>query len=180
MSLRTLVLFSPLLLATACTGFPFWRANAPREAADDVTPAQVKTEVQDIRFDGYDLTGRFMIGVLEDSIRLDKRLVEEVSVNLDSVKDCATGQAVSVLIADRFPPPATHEDLLILERGYWYGADVYFPLFIERPGSQPGPECIEISLVLRSFGGQVLSHTRAQVHREARPSLEPDAGVQPP
>lgn len=178
---RLLVLSLLLLLLTmSCAGFPFWQRHSPSEVADDSTPAQVKTELGEPRFDGYELTGRFMIGVLEGSIRLDKRLVEEVSINLESVKDCASEQSVSVLIADRFPPPATQDDLLILEQGYWYGADVYFPLFIERPGTQPGPECIEVSFLLRSFEGKVLAHTRAQVHREPRTSPEPDGGTELP
>jgi hypothetical protein len=169
-----------LVFAAACSGLPFWRTGSSPDKTDDAASGQATTELQDIHYNGYDLTGRFMIGAVNGSIKLDKRLVEEVSINLDAVTQCDTGQTVRVLVADRFPPPAQQEDLLILERGYWYGADVYFPLFVEEPNRQPGPACIELSLSLRSYEGRILGRTHAQAHREKGSLTEPDAGIRTP
>ena len=136
------------------------------------TEPQVKMELQDIHYDGETLSGRLLVGVVEGSVRLDKRLFTDIDVNVRRVSECKTGFFVPYIIFDSFPKRGC-EDLLVLERGYWYGTVVRFPLFDEHL-TQLGPECIDVELSLRSFDGKAVARTEIRAERPHRPS---DAGV---
>ncbi|RKG95547.1 hypothetical protein D7V97_37010, partial [Corallococcus sp. CA053C] len=103
-------------------------------------------EFQSPRYDGTALSGRILVGAEAGPLTLDRRLIENTSLEVAAVLDCATAQPVEFLVADRFPPPAREEDLLKLEPGYWFGAEVEFPLFDERLNGRRGPDCIDLTL----------------------------------
>ena len=168
------IVASSVLVIAGCASLD---ARSPlAEQSKQAIAGQAKAELQDIHYDGYNLSGRLMIGVVEGSIRLDRRLVEEVSIRLQSVTHCEAGEAIKVLVADRFPPPASQEDLLVLSQGYWYGADVSFPLFVEEPSQAPGPDCLEVVLSLRSFDGQEAAQVSTRVHMGAEARSRPESG----
>lgn len=75
------------------------------------------------------------------------------------------------MIMDGFLPPAREEDVLILNRGYWYGNQVYLPLFTRRGG----PECIKAEISLLSFEGKRVA--RVELRAELVPQEAVDAGV---
>lgn len=114
------------------------------------TPAgapRAELELQDIQYDGENLSGRLLIGAAGGRLRLDKRLIENVSVNVHSVRECATGLPPTYVHADSFPPPPREKDLLVLEPGSWYGARIHLWLFSQAHG-HPGPDCIDVGLTI--------------------------------
>ncbi|HYO57964.1 hypothetical protein [Archangium sp.] len=166
-----------LLLLGGCAGFPFFRTPTPAaEAQGNVSnpepPPQAVLELQNVRYDGQTLTARLLVGTAQGTLRLDKRLIENVSVGVDAVTQCATGQPVEFLIADRFPEPAREEDLLVLKPGYWYGADVRFPLFDANLNGQQGPECIQVALSLQAYGGGTVASTNVRAMQATQPPSE--------
>lgn len=164
--------FVSLLPILGCVGIrPSPAGSSSAEAG------QAVVEVHNIRYDGSFLSGRFLVGVEQGIIRLDKRLVENVSINVESVLDCATGRQVGYFFTDSFPPPPTADDLLVLRSGQWYGVDFRYPLFAERVTGQPSPDCIKVELRLRSFDEAELAETLVQVSREAPAPAEPGAGT---
>jgi hypothetical protein len=157
------------LLASACAGFPYFGRKeadagnvdaAEGEAQGTHSGPSAMLELHDIQYDGGVLSGRLLVGALVDGLRLDKRLISSIHVNVDSVRTCATDQPVPYVLMDGFIPPAQDEDLLILNRGYWFGAKVRFWLFLER-----GPECINAELSLLSFEGKRVASVRVRAER---------------
>lgn len=187
---------APLLLMVACAGFPFFERQSSLSAStgtledagstNDGTqaPPHVVMEVQDVQYDGLALFGRVLISPVSGNLRLDKRLIPTVAVNVGPVSNCDSDQPVTYVKACVLPPPARPEDFLLLEPGYWYGRTVRFSLFDEDLTGL-GPECIETDIFLVTGGKRVASQrlramrTLAQtpdgdVPREPRPT--PDAG----
>ncbi|WP_224370458.1 hypothetical protein [Hyalangium versicolor] len=122
-------------------------------------------ELQDIHYDGKALSGRFLVGALADKVRLDRRFLPNLGVNLDAVRECSGGQPVAFVRGDTFPPGAREEDLLILARGFWFGRNVGFPVFSE-PFTGAGPECVIAEFSLRSFDGECVATVQATATRE--------------
>jgi hypothetical protein len=166
-----------LLPVLGCLSIHHSPASSSRAEPQGASTGQAVVEVHNIRYDGSFLSGRFLVGVKQGLIRLDKRLVENVSINVESVSDCATGQQVGYFFTDSFPPPPTTEDLLVLRPGQWYGVDFRYPLFAERATGQPSPDCIKVKLLLRSFDEAELAETLVQANREAPAPPEPGAGT---
>jgi hypothetical protein len=175
---------APLLGVMACQGFPFpWKTEpAPAHVRHEETSAsgaedipRARVELQDIRYDGWVLSGRILVSPEEGRLRLDKRLIESVSLSMKSVTDCVTGQPVEFMVLDVFAKPPREEDVLLLAPGYWHGKDIRLPLFAEIAGRPQGPECIEADLVFYALGGK----TAGQLHVRAERSqpLPVDAGL---
>ncbi len=147
-----------LLLLVSCTGFPLFgmvereasgngnEKPPPHEAAAATPPARVHVEFQDILFDGQMLSGRLLLTVEENSLRLDKRLLESVHLTTESVRDCDTGQALPFVVVDVLAPQPKEEDTLVLHPGYWYGKDIRLPLFTESLSNHFHPECVDVEL----------------------------------
>lgn len=181
---------TPLLGVMACQGLPFpWRteppaARAPHEESMDGGAEELsraRLELQDTRYDGWALSGRLLVNAEEGRLRLDKRLIESVSLSMKSVTDCATGQPVEFMVVDVFATRPREEDVLSLEPGYWYGKDIRLPLFAEIPGRPQGPECIEADLVFYALGGKTAGHLHVRAERTrphpADAGLPVDAGL---
>lgn len=126
-------------------------------ASDTQPPAQVQMEFQKVQYNGQTLSARLLVGVVEGSLTLDKRLVENTSISVESVTRCDTEQPLEYLEVDRFPAPAQEKDLLVLKPGYWYGAEVSFPLFDPKLNGQSGPDCIEATLRFQAHGSKAPS-----------------------
>jgi hypothetical protein len=171
---------SLLLLMGACASLPFVRsANEVTKDESGPTshqeaPAQATLELQNMQYDGEYLSGRLLVGVTEGRLTMDKRLIEHVSVQVESVTDCVTSQPVGYVETDSFPQPASEEDLLTLTPGYWYGADVRFFLFDEKLTGEKAPACIEVGLLLRAESRNVAARSRVRAERHTPPS--PEAG----
>ncbi len=165
-----------LLLMAACKGIPFWRGNPASEKVD--APGQIQLELRDIHYDGETLSGRILAGVLEGRLRLNRQLLSGTHVEARNPVDCNTGLPVKYIIADGFSA-RRGEDLLILERGYWYGKQLNFPLFDEH-FTGPGPECLKAELWLFSFDGQVAARQEIRANRVPRPAPEAGAPEAPP
>jgi hypothetical protein len=168
-----------LCLATACSGFPYLGSkvseNGKTGPSEDGIQGvqggpQAVLELQNVQYDRGVLSGRLLVGALVDGLRLDKRLISGIHVNADSVRDCNADQEVSYVIVDFFVPAAREEDLLILNRGYWYGGEARLRLFFD-----PGPECINVELSLLSFEGRRIGSAR--VRAEHVPLQAMDAGT---
>jgi len=167
-----------LLLMAACTGLPFFGRQSPpspdtgttkdadagRTTEDVQVPSRVVLEIQDIQYDGLTLSGRILISPEVGKLRLDKRLLPTIDVNIGRVSSCISGQPVTFIRADAFAPLADPEDLLILDPGYWYGASVRLRLFSEH-FTGLGPECIDADLSLLSFDGEPVALQRIRALR---------------
>jgi hypothetical protein len=171
-----------LLLMTGCQGFLLGGSGASRSYAPPDPTARVKFEAERLEHDGTFLQGRFLIGVERGKIRLDKRLVENVSVSVEAVSTCDTQERVPFIEADYLTRPRTDEHLLTLEEGYWYGADLRFLLLAEEVTGKLGPPCIEVTFSLSSFDRHILTRKSFRAWRKGeRPPAESPKGppVQP-
>lgn len=190
---------SLLLLLVACSGFPFFgrqsSSSQDREAnknvggADVQVPPRTVMEIQDIRYDGWTLSARVLISPETDPLRLDRRLIPSIDVDITRVSECEHGSVPSIH-ADVFAPLARSENLMVLNPGYWYGTTVRFGLFDEHLTGL-GPECVEADISLRSFDHELVARQRIRAVRPAsvdggtqedggtpeEPALSPDAGA---
>jgi hypothetical protein len=165
-------MLASLLILTACKGLPFfWRTEPGTDIHDPAqAPGQIALEWQEVRYDGWSLSGRLLVGAVGRSLRLDKRLIQTVSIYVRSVSACDSGQPVRFLRMDYFPPRAREKDLLVLEPGYWYGTRIDFKLFDEQyHGPSGGPECIDAELVFKALAGQPLTRMRVRATRTPQP-----------
>jgi hypothetical protein len=180
---RPLIAWGALLLL-GCAGLPFFRGTDDAASGGEgakkhaASPAQVVLELQDTAYDGEYLSGRLLVGVADGQVTLDKRLIENVSVQVESVSDCVVGQPVAYVEADFFPKPATEEDLLTLTVGYWYGTRVRFFLFDEKLIGENAPGCIEVALALRAVDRSVAGRLRVRAERKVE-LLPNDGGPVP-
>ncbi|RKH09166.1 hypothetical protein D7X74_30080 [Corallococcus sp. CA047B] len=106
-----------------------------------------------VLYDGHTVSGRALVGARAPTT-VDRRLIENVSLSVDRVTDCATGAAFPPLVADFLPEPPTRDDLVTLNEGEWFGRDVSFVVFAEPFTPPEGPACIELSLSLQMTGSQ--------------------------
>lgn len=164
-----------LLVLTACSAFPFFQQGEVSHPDVDGRVSRVDVLMQDIRFDGETLSGRFLVGAVDQSIRLDKRLIESAYLTTESVQDCAAGAPLSFAVMDVYAASPRDEDILVLEPGHWYGKEVRIPLFTR---SLSGPECIEVEFAFRAIGGRTVATLRVRAERDSRPT--PDAGMPAP
>jgi hypothetical protein len=159
-----------LFLMAACTGFPFFGRKSPSPSgraaieADAQVPPRVRLEVQDIQYDGWTLSARVLVSPESGALRLDRRFIPELDVELWGVSDCKSG-AVGAIRADVIAPRARPEDLLVLEPGFWFGRTVHFRPFAEHI-TPFGPECVEAYVRLFSFDGKPVAR---QLIRAVRP-----------
>ncbi len=170
-------MLASLLILTACKGLPFFGRTEPGPDIHDPAQAsgQIALELQEIRYDGWSLSGRLLVGAVGRSLRLDKRLIESVSIYVHDVSACDSGQSVWFMKVDAFPPPPREEDLLVLEPGYWYGTRVDFPLFDAKDyGPSGGPECIDVEFVFSALAGQPETQVRVRATRTPQPTLGTD------
>jgi hypothetical protein len=138
--------------------------------------------LQNVVYDGEALRGRLLIGAVEGTVRIDRRLIENISVSLKGVSDCASGQELYFIKSGVIAPPRREEDILALEPGYWYGKDVRIPLFDQHlQESQGHPECVDVDLVLHVLDGRS-AHLRVRATRPSSSGIDggvpaPDAGT---
>ncbi|WNG51719.1 hypothetical protein F0U60_52135 [Archangium minus] len=167
-----------LLLLVACSGLPLFgrssahKGNKNAVGADVQVPPRTVMEIQDIHYDGWTLSARLLVSPETGPLRLDRRLIPSIDVDVSRVSECEHG-SVSSIHADVFAPLQRSENLLILNPGYWYGTTVHFGLFDEH-FTGLGPECVEADISLRSFDRHVVAHQRI---RAVRPSSM-DGGTQ--
>ncbi|RYZ36296.1 MAG: hypothetical protein EOO71_32325 [Myxococcaceae bacterium] len=136
--------------------------------------ASARVEFQEPGFDGQSLSGRLLLGAVDGSLCVDRRLIESFTLNVERVLDCATGQPLGFLIVDVRAPPRRAEDVLLLEPGQWYGRNVSVPLFSP---SGPGPGCIDVELSVHTLDTPNVGALRVRAMRA--PSGFPDAGPSP-
>lgn len=179
---------APLFLMTACAGFPFFNKSKPQLSEEETLrlvcgaqePSRAELELQGIQYDGHTFSGRLLIGAASGRLCLDKRLIENVSVNVDSVRDCATGLPATFIHADYFPKPPRPEDLVLLPPGYWYGRQIRLRLFSPLLG-QRGPDCIEVALSISPARGPSLGRLALRATLPSAPAapVESPTDVQP-
>jgi hypothetical protein len=170
---------------TACAGFPlFWKRGPERlddrgaeveSTAGGGGTARAELETRDILYDGYALSGRLLVSAVGRSLRVDKRLIESISLTTRSVVDCSTGQPVGFLEMDVLAPRPQEEDILVLEPGYWYGKEVKILLFSRHGDARPGPECVIVEIAFHAVDGRRVGSSQIRAVRVPRPAA--DAGV---
>ncbi len=167
-----------LLAMSACSGFPFIGSqenHCSRKRSSLIQKpyafSRAKLELQDIHYDGKYFAGRLLISPMDGPLPLDNRIISTVDVDVDSVRECSTGERVKHMVMDILPPRTCEEDVLILEPGYWYGGEVRFPLFSEE-FTGPGPECIEVGLSLLSFDRKFVGHVFVRATRTRQQSMD--------
>jgi len=174
-------LAAALLYLGACASFPLFgmrSANQVETGPAEATSSSATIELQDIDYTGEDLRGRLLISAVGGTIQIDKRLIENISLSLRGVSECASGQELFFIKAGVVAPPRREEDILALEPGYWYGKDVRIALFDQHLLEGQGqPECIDVDLIFYALEGR-----SAQLRvRATRPPLSAmDAGVPAP
>ena len=178
-----------LLLMAACTGFPFFWGQPPSSpgrgtikdagSTDGGAPPRAMMEIEDIQYDGWTLSGRVLVSPEVGQLRLDRRLIPTIHVEIRRVSECERGSVTSIR-ADLIAPLACPEDLLVLEPGYWYGKTVRFKLFSEY-FTGIGPECVQADISLLSFDGRLVASQRIRAVRPPTQSMdggmEMDGGV---
>jgi hypothetical protein len=187
--IRLTIAIAGLLLMAACGGFPFWRARPESEekafcegdaARDTKGRGRAELELRNIHYDGDTLAGTLLIGAVGGNLCLDKRMIPGMAVSADGVWDCtpAISNPVPFMVVDYYVSPLRHEDVLILESGYWYGAPVRVPLFVtEQPAGKRNPDCVEVSLTLYPLQGGPAGRVRVRARRDS--PAPADAGVTP-
>jgi len=108
---------------------------------------------QYVQYDGRTLSGLLLVGAQAPTV-IDRRMVEDSSVGLASVRNSETREAFSPWIADRAMPEASGDDLITLRPGERFGRTVSFLVFADPDGTTVGPRCIdfEIFLILPEAG----------------------------
>lgn len=141
----------------------------PSSSSDGGVNPSFTLEMQAVHYDGRVLSGRFLVGAGQQSVKLDRRVIENITLTVESVSDCANGQQVEYVFQDMLAPSAQEEDLLVLEPGFWYGAEVRFRLFgmLSVP---PGPECIDVGFSFQPMSGAPRTRLNVRATRDARPS----------
>jgi hypothetical protein len=186
---RSMMIAVAMVFMTACSLLPFrWGTARPENELSSPSPmptdppdaggaASVRLEFEAVQYDGQDLSGRFLVGAVGGRLLLDRRLVENVSLVVRSVADCATGQEVEFLAFDFFPSPPSDQKLMILNDGFWYGADVRFPLFDPKLNGKTGPDCIDVVLSFHLPASAAGEHgdARITVHSPRVPERGPGA-----
>jgi len=152
-----------LLMLVACKSWPFGAQD--REEHESLDVPRVHVEFQDVQYDGFVLSGRILLSPEETRLRLDKRLIPTVDVDIQAVADCLR-QPHPYIVSDVLPLRASEDDLLILEPGYWYGSTVRFALFDEH-FTGIGPECIDARLQILSFDGRQVANISVRAERPA-------------
>jgi hypothetical protein len=136
---------------------------------------QVELSLENARFDGQDLTGRFLVGVSNGHLRLDKRVIGGHTVSVVDVSDCASGQPLDFVVMDSYSRPLREDDILVLAPGYWYGREVSIPLFDKRLDDlQKNPDCVLVKLVFRAHGTPPVASLSVRAARQV--PLMGDAG----
>ncbi|ATB33588.1 hypothetical protein MEBOL_007086 [Melittangium boletus DSM 14713] len=180
--LRTAVLVSML---TGCTGFPFfWRGDA-KHSSEKGTGAgstlqgdftQATLEWKTHSFDGETLRGRLLLSPVKTALRVDKRLIENFSLSVESVVACETGAGLGYVLMDVLAPARQTDDVLQLDPGAWYGKDVNLFLFAEHATGQPLPQCFEAEIVYHAIDVKNAGRIRVRAEREP-PVANQDAGT---
>lgn len=178
-------LAGPLCLMTGCAGFPFLHESKPRLTEQGTAqlvcgpeePVRAELAMQETQYDGHTVSGRLLIGAVAGRLCLDKRLITNVSVNVDSVRDCATGLPATFIHADSFPRPPREEELVALSPGYWYGRQVNLRLFSPLMG-QRGPDCVEVRLSVFPARGGSLGQLSVRAAHRAEPASHEEVPLQ--
>jgi hypothetical protein len=165
----------------ACARPPALGSTEPDHASfnkpDGGTP-QVELTLENARFDGQDLAGRFLVGVVNGHLRLDKRIIAGHTVAVADVTDCVSGQPLDFVVMDFYSRPLREGDILELAPGYWYGKEVRIPLFDKRLADlQKNSECVLVKLVFRAHGAPPMASLSVRAVREVPPVS--DAGGPP-
>ncbi|WP_143101589.1 hypothetical protein [Stigmatella aurantiaca] len=171
--------FAPLALwgLGACGGsFLFWRKPerldieqtcGAKGVAVSAASVPVQMELLNASYDGKSMFGRLLVSPLERAICLDKRLIENLSLNLDSVAECGTGRKLGFMVVDGLAKPLSEEDVLVVPQGYWYGKDITMPLFPERGIEQFELDCVDVEFSLHGLIGGQVARLRVQASRTA-------------
>jgi hypothetical protein len=173
---------------TACSGFPFGRADTRPEARAllctrdgtlrNASPGRTELELRNVRYTGDTLEGTLLIGAVGGSLCLDKRLISGWDVTVEGVWECDSEirAPVGSMNIHPFQRPSSEGHLLILEPGYWYGAPIRVPLFMtEQPTGRRNPDCVEVDLSLMTLGDRTAGSVRVLARRD--PPSSSDGGV---
>ncbi|WP_225408802.1 hypothetical protein [Stigmatella hybrida] len=171
--------FAPLALwgLGACGGsFLFWRkperldieriCAAKGAAASEPGAIRAEMELLNVRYDGKSLFGRLLVSPVEKAVCLDKRLIESLALNLESVSECGTGRKLGFMVVDVLAKPLSEENVLAVSPGYWYGKEIILPLFPERGTEQLAPDCIDVEFSLHALIGGQVARLRVQASRD--------------
>ena len=135
----------------------------------------VKLSLENARFDGQDLAGRFLVSVVNGHLRMDKRIVAGRTVSVEDVMDCVSGQPLDFIVMDFYSRPPRKDDILVLAPGYWYGKEVNIPVFDRRLADLQKTDCVRVKLVFRAHGAPALASLEVRAVREVPPMS--DAGA---
>lgn len=172
----TLLFLLSCLLMSGCHRFAPWRSDSAGDPSPVAQPARARLEAQGLEHDGAFLHGRLLVGAEQGKVRLDRRLVHNVSLTVASVSACETHERVPFVEVDYVTRPRTREHLLVLEPGQWYGRDIRFPLLAREITGKLGPPCIEIEIYLTSFEDRELARaTFRALRRPEQPAAAPPA-----
>jgi hypothetical protein len=70
---------------------------------------------------------------------IDSRMIQEVGVYFEDMRECDSRKKVQYFVSEPMVPPRTRTDLLTLRRGFVFGRQVRFLLFLDGPG----PRCMD-------------------------------------
>jgi hypothetical protein len=139
-------------------------------------------EVDRVQYDGEVMQFRLVLGAADAGVVIDRRIIENVHVTMDAVRDCAEAGALEYLFVDHLASPPTDKDLLALEPGYWFGSNLRYPLFPRERFPDGGPPCIDADFSVRPEPWRhqrwrILLTVRAErTARDAGAETSPDAG----
>ena len=163
---RLLLSSASLSLMVACASGPP-PLPSKQETCATLPSAGAILALEDIHYDGENLFTRIMVGGVKGSVCLDRRFLVNASGKVDSVRECDTGLTPATLPAEPAPAPPREEDLLILEPGQWYGAEVRVPLFSAQRGVK-GPDCVDAQVSLLPLNGAAMGPLFVRKGRDIR------------
>jgi hypothetical protein len=168
----TFLLFVPL----GCASTPGDRAS--RETAKKPLEGGV-AEFNVTTYDGRVLEGRFLLGATIDPLVIDGHMYENLNVELQEVRECGKKELLKHWAMEALHPPPRADELVTIDKGYWYGANLHFFLFDEKR-TGPGPACFEAELVARAIGGRAAARLPIRVVRTDKLPAPTDGGTEEP
>lgn len=123
-------------------------------------------------FNGEILEGRLLVGATIDAFAIDGRLVEDVHVELRALRKCGTQQMLGHFIFDYSMPSPRPDQVVVIRRNHWHGANLNFHLFDERKLGVL-PDCFDAELLVWSLDGRIAATLPIHVSRTDKTPVSP-------
>lgn len=116
----------------------------PRKSVSNID-GKVLLLTQDGRYDGINISFRLLVTAEAGSFAFDGRLIPGHHVYFRDARDCDDGRKLARNVEDYVFDAVTDLDVVRVEPGFYYGADLKFEAF-----KKAGPACIDATFSFHS------------------------------